>query len=285
LVGKESKQSIEMDSKCGTRITLACFAIIIVVVIILLLVFLLTRRKSGTSHFQFGTYQPLYSGQGKKQDRTLQNIFNWGYRGNDTATFIGNNTQNTPSGCNTTMDSSSSVDETDYVEQDFFDLIEPFRYNTSSSSTSSSSSRSRKKISDSSFSDSFRIPKSYSKCVTPFGVDVTDPSIYRFSRGSPRVEYLEKDPQKDYSLSTMIRGDLSFPNAGTTCMVGRSRYGQKSLTKNGLFSPNADLRWYKLTSCNTKDYCTKVDGLKKQTHVRRICTPRDSGPYDSSSPC
>jgi hypothetical protein len=274
-----------MESKCGTRIAIACIVIVIIVIVLLLGIFFLGSRGRTTDHFQMGKYQPLYLGQGRRENRRLQNIFNWGYRGNDTAIFIGNNTQNTPTGC--TMNSSSSMDEID-DEQYFYDLVEPFRYNTTTSSSSSSSSSMkrprRKRMNDSSLSDSFRIPKSYSKCVTPFGVDVTDPSIYRFSRGSPRVEYLEKDPQKDYSLSTFIRGDLSFPNAGY-CMVGQSRYGQKSLVKNGLFAPNADLRWYALTSCNSKDYCTKVDGLRNETHVRRICIPRKEAPYDSSSPC
>lgn len=74
--------------------------------------------------------------------------------------------------------------------------------------------------------------------VTPYNIDVANPSTHKYMVGAPRVQSALKSRLKDYGLSGAIRGDIPIKYHPNVCMVGKSIYGRDDLRLDGLFTPH-----------------------------------------------
>lgn len=81
--------------------------------------------------------------------------------------------------------------------------------------------------------------------VTPYNIDVADPVSHSYMVNPPRVQL--KDPNREMSLATAIRGDIPIRYHPNVSLVGRSRYGRDSLNLQGLFTPHFQALYNKYT--------------------------------------
>lgn len=95
-----------------------------------------------------------------------------------------------------------------------------------------------------------------SKHVTPYNIDVADPIVHSFQVNPPRV--LLKDPNKDYSAATFMRGDIPISYFPNVSIIGRSRYGRDSLVLDGFFSDAFQALYSKYTGKGYKNLPLKV---------------------------
>lgn len=71
-----------------------------------------------------------------------------------------------------------------------------------------------------------------SSSVTPYNIDVAQPSTHMFSVNAPRVQL--KDPV--WSQSDKIRGDIPIAYSPNVPVIGKSIYGRDSWNGSGYFS-------------------------------------------------
>lgn len=97
-----------------------------------------------------------------------------------------------------------------------------------------------------------RFPR-ISKDVTPFNVDVSDPSTYSFSVSMPRVQL--KSKSQDYSAASMMRGDIPITYHDEICMVTRPQYmSADNLKMDGFFSDTYRAKYNKLTGAGYRNH-------------------------------
>jgi len=81
--------------------------------------------------------------------------------------------------------------------------------------------------------------------VTPYNIDVADKNSYLFMVQQPRV--ILKDPVRDYSLMTAIRGDIPIRYNNDVALIGRSQYGRDSWVGDGVYSDSGKALYNKYT--------------------------------------
>ena len=96
--------------------------------------------------------------------------------------------------------------------------------------------------------------------VTPYNVDVANPSSSKYMVNTPRVTTSLKSPYKDYSQSTMIRGDIPITYHANVPLVAKTRQGRDDLNLSGLFSVYFKGLYDKYTGQAHKNLVQKVAG-------------------------
>ena len=94
--------------------------------------------------------------------------------------------------------------------------------------------------------------------VTPFNVDVANPTSQKYMVNTPRVTL--KDPNAEYSLSNFIRGDVLITYNPNVPLIAKSRYGRASLRLDGLFTPYFSALYNKYTGKAYKNLIQNVAG-------------------------
>jgi len=90
-----------------------------------------------------------------------------------------------------------------------------------------------------------------SKNITPYSLDVADPTTFNFAVGAPRVQL--KDRQ--WQTSDPFRGDIVINYSPETCLISRSRYGRDSLRLDGYFSDTYKALYNKYSG--NRSYCNQ----------------------------
>jgi hypothetical protein len=106
-----------------------------------------------------------------------------------------------------------------------------------------------------------------STTVTPFAIDVANPSSHKYSVSAPAVSSL-KDPNRDYSLANFIRGDVPIKMNPNVPLISRTYQGRSALRLDGLFQPGFASRYAAYTGSSTdggagygsKNFVTHVVG-------------------------
>ena len=88
---------------------------------------------------------------------------------------------------------------------------------------------------------------SVSSSVTPYNVDVADPTAYSFMTQAPRV--IRKDPIA--MQADPFRGDIPMTMYPDVPMIERSQYGRDSLRLDGAFSEALSRKYDQLTGKNS----------------------------------
>lgn len=96
--------------------------------------------------------------------------------------------------------------------------------------------------------------------VTPFNVDVANPTSHKYMVNTPRVSSALKSKYKDYSMSTMIRGDIPITYDPNVCLIAKTTQGRDDLNLAGLFSPYFASLYNKYTGKEYKNLVQKVAG-------------------------
>ena len=100
-----------------------------------------------------------------------------------------------------------------------------------------------------------------STSVTPFNVDVANPTSYKFMVNTPRVDNgALQSRYKDSSMSTYIRGDIPINFNPNVPLVSRSRIGRDAQRLDGLFSPYFDGLYNKYTGKANKNLVMNLAG-------------------------
>ena len=73
--------------------------------------------------------------------------------------------------------------------------------------------------------------------VTPFNVDIANPTSHKYMVNTPRVSTALKSRYKDYSLSSFTRGDIPITHFPTIPLVSKTIQGRDDLRLDGLFTP------------------------------------------------
>ena len=96
--------------------------------------------------------------------------------------------------------------------------------------------------------------------VTPYNVDVANPSSAKYMVNTPRVTTALKSKYKDYSQSTMIRGDIPITYHANIALIAKTIQGRDDLNLSGLFSPHFKALYQKYTGSAYKNLVQKVAG-------------------------
>lgn len=107
--------------------------------------------------------------------------------------------------------------------------------------------------------------------VTPFNIDVANPTSHKYMVNGPRVESALKSRFKDYSLSSMIRGDVAITYHPNVPLVAKTIQGRDDLRLDGLF-----------TSAFTSLY-DKYTGKEHKNLVQKIAGAGQAGGYGGAS--
>lgn len=99
-----------------------------------------------------------------------------------------------------------------------------------------------------------------STSVTPFNVDVANPTAYSFRAAAPRATSALKSKYKDYSLSSFIRGDPPITYYPSVPLVAKTHQGRDDLRLDGLFTPYFTALYNKYTGKEYKNLVQKVAG-------------------------
>ena len=95
--------------------------------------------------------------------------------------------------------------------------------------------------------------------VTPFNVDVANPTAYLYMANAPRVSQI-KPTNYEFSMSEAIRGSIPinfFPNVP---LISKSRFGRDSQNLAGMFTPAFTALYNKYSSKSYKNLVQKVAG-------------------------
>jgi len=74
--------------------------------------------------------------------------------------------------------------------------------------------------------------------VTPYNIDVANPTSHKYMVNTPRVTSALKSKYKDYSLSNFIRGDIPIMYYPNVPVVAKTHQGRDDLRLDGLFTPH-----------------------------------------------
>ena len=93
-----------------------------------------------------------------------------------------------------------------------------------------------------------------SRNVTPYNIDVSDPTSHAYMVNPPRVQL--RDPLK--FLADPYRGDVPITYHPNISVVGKTRYGRDSLRLDGFFSPHYQALYNKYTGSGFKNMPVKI---------------------------
>lgn len=96
--------------------------------------------------------------------------------------------------------------------------------------------------------------------VTPYNIDVANPSSHKYMVNTPRVTTGLKSKYKDYSLSSFIRGDIPIKMNPNIALIDKTVQGRDDLRLDGLFTPHFTELYDKYTGSSTKNLVSKVAG-------------------------
>ena len=98
------------------------------------------------------------------------------------------------------------------------------------------------------------------KNVTPYNVDVANPSTYSYMVNAPRVQSAVKSRFKDYSLASMTRGDVPIRYHANIPLIGKTIQDRDDLRLDGLFSSGFHAVYNKLTGKSFRSTPVQVAG-------------------------
>jgi len=96
--------------------------------------------------------------------------------------------------------------------------------------------------------------------VTPFNVDVANPTSHKYMVNTPRVETSLKSRYKDYSQASFIRGDIPITYNPNVPLVAKTIQGRDDLRLDGLFTPYFSALYNKYTGKEHKNLVQKIAG-------------------------
>ena len=96
--------------------------------------------------------------------------------------------------------------------------------------------------------------------VTPFNVDVANPTSHKYMVNTPRVTTALKSRFKDYSLSNFTRGDIPITYYANVPLIAKTTQGRDDLRLDGLFTPYFTALYNKYTGKSHKNLVQKVAG-------------------------
>jgi len=99
-----------------------------------------------------------------------------------------------------------------------------------------------------------------SSMVTPFNIDVANPSSHKYMVNTPRVTSALKSRYKDYSLSSFTRGDVPINYHPNVPLIAKTTQGRDDLRLDGLFTPMFTALYNKYTGAGYKSLVQKVAG-------------------------
>jgi hypothetical protein len=99
-----------------------------------------------------------------------------------------------------------------------------------------------------------------STSITPFNVDVANPTAYSFRAAAPRATSALKSKYKDYSMSTFIRGDIPITYYPGVPLIAKTHQGRDDLMLSGLFTPYFNALYNKYTGKEYKNLVQHVAG-------------------------
>lgn len=94
--------------------------------------------------------------------------------------------------------------------------------------------------------------------VTPYNIDVAQPSTVSYMVNTPRVQL--KSKYKDYSLAGFIRGDIPITQHPNIPLINKTHQGLDDLRLDGLFSDNFKSLYNKYTGKAFKNVPIMVAG-------------------------
>ena len=74
--------------------------------------------------------------------------------------------------------------------------------------------------------------------VTPYNIDVANPTSHKYMVNTPRVTSALKSRFKDYSLSSFVRGDVPITYNPNIALISKTIQGRDDLRLDGLFTPH-----------------------------------------------
>jgi len=99
-----------------------------------------------------------------------------------------------------------------------------------------------------------------STSVTPYNVDVANPTSHKYMVNTPRVSSALKSKYKDYSMSSFIRGDIPIKYYANVPLIAKTIQGRDDLRLDGLFTPHFVALYNKYTGKAYKNLVQKVAG-------------------------
>lgn len=96
--------------------------------------------------------------------------------------------------------------------------------------------------------------------VTPFNVDVANPTSHKYMVNTPRVSTALKSRFKDYHLSSFVRGDIPITYYPNVPLVAKTIQGRDDLRLDGLFTPYFSALYNKYTGKSYRNLVQKVAG-------------------------
>ncbi len=96
--------------------------------------------------------------------------------------------------------------------------------------------------------------------VTPFNVDVANPTSHKYMVNTPRVETALKSRYKDYSQASFIRGDIPITYNPNVALIAKTVQGRDDLRLDGLFTPYFSALYNKYTGKEHKNLVMKIAG-------------------------
>lgn len=99
-----------------------------------------------------------------------------------------------------------------------------------------------------------------STMVTPYNIDVANPTSHKYMVNTPRVTSALKSKYKDYSLSSFIRGDVAIKYYANVPLVSKTHQGRDDLRLDGLFTPHFVALYNKYTGKAYKSMPIQVAG-------------------------
>ncbi len=96
--------------------------------------------------------------------------------------------------------------------------------------------------------------------VTPYNIDVANPTSHKYMVNTPRVTSALKSKFKDYSLSSFIRGDVAIKYYPNIALISKTIQGRDDLRLDGLFTPHFVALYNKFTGKAFKNMPIHVAG-------------------------
>ena len=94
--------------------------------------------------------------------------------------------------------------------------------------------------------------------VTPFNIDVANPSSHKFMVNTPRV--VMKSRYKGSDLTSMIRGDIPIRYFPDVPLISKTHQGRDDLRLDGYFTPHYDALYDKYTGSAYNSYPMYIAG-------------------------
>jgi len=96
--------------------------------------------------------------------------------------------------------------------------------------------------------------------VTPFNIDVANPTSHKYMVNTPRVSTALKSRYKDYSMASFIRGDIPITYYPNVPLIAKTIQGRDDLRLDGLFTPYFTALYNKYSGSEYKSLVTKIAG-------------------------